>query len=61
MSDIEYTGTFKVIQDIVDWINNYRPSEDPRIPDPPKNVDGTYTLKATVADGEISYEWVADI
>ena len=29
---IEYTGTFKVIQDIVNWINNFvpTPSEDPR-------------------------------
>lgn len=33
MSDpIEYTGTFKTIQDVVNWINNYEPtpSEDPR-------------------------------
>jgi len=33
MSDpIEYTGTFKTMQDVVDWINNYEPapSEDPR-------------------------------
>lgn len=29
---INYTGTFKVIQQIVDWINNFvpAPSEDPR-------------------------------
>lgn len=29
---INYTGHFKVIQDIVDWINNFvpSPSEDPR-------------------------------
>lgn len=25
---IEYTGTFKVIQQIVDWINNFTPSGD---------------------------------
>lgn len=33
MSDpIEYTGTFKTMQDVVNWINNYEPapSEDPR-------------------------------
>lgn len=29
---INYTGHFKVIQDIVNWINNFvpAPSEDPR-------------------------------
>lgn len=29
---INYTGTFKVIQQVVDWINNFvpAPSEDPR-------------------------------
>ena len=29
---INYTGSFKVIQQIVDWINNFvpAPSEDPR-------------------------------
>lgn len=29
---IEYTGNFKTIRDIADWINNYTPapSEDPR-------------------------------
>ena len=29
---IEYTGNFKTIRDIADWINNYEPapSEDPR-------------------------------
>ena len=29
---IEYTGTFKVIRQIVEWINNFVPSptEDPR-------------------------------
>lgn len=29
---IEYTGTFKVIRQIVDWINSFvpTPSEDPR-------------------------------
>lgn len=32
MPQINYTGTFKVIQQIVDWINNFvpAPSEDPR-------------------------------
>lgn len=32
MSQINYTGTFKVIQQVVDWINNFvpAPSEDPR-------------------------------
>jgi len=32
MSQITYTGTFKVIRQIVDWINNFvpTPSEDPR-------------------------------
>ncbi len=32
MPQITYTGTFKVIQQIVDWINNFvpAPSEDPR-------------------------------
>ena len=32
MSQINYTGAFKVIQQIVDWINNFvpAPSEDPR-------------------------------
>lgn len=32
MPNIEYTGTFKVIQQVVDWINNFvpAPSEDPR-------------------------------
>lgn len=60
MADIEYTGTFKVMQDIVDWINNYSPGPDPRIPDPPTE-DGTYTLKTTVSDGEVTYEWVMDI
>lgn len=62
MSDpIEYTGTFKTMQDVVDWINNYTPSPDPRIPEPPTDTDGTYTLKATVANGEVVYEWVLDI
>lgn len=28
MSQIVYTGTFKVIKQIVDWINNYTPSGD---------------------------------
>lgn len=29
---IEYTGTFKTMRDVVDWINNFvpSPSEDPR-------------------------------
>ena len=45
MSDpIEYTGTFKTMRDVVDWINNYTPSPDPRIPEPPTDTDGTYTL-----------------
>ena len=32
MPNIEYTGTFKVIQQVVDWINSFvpAPSEDPR-------------------------------
>lgn len=32
MSQINYTGTFNVIQQVVDWINNFvpAPSEDPR-------------------------------
>jgi hypothetical protein len=32
MPQITYTGTFKVIRQIVDWINNFvpAPSEDPR-------------------------------
>ena len=32
MAPIVYTGTFKVVQQIVDWINNFvpTPSEDPR-------------------------------
>lgn len=32
MTPIVYTGTFKVVRQIVDWINNFvpAPSEDPR-------------------------------
>ena len=50
---INYTGKFKVIKDIVDWINNFT---NP-IPDPP-SADGTYTLQCTVVDGVATYSWV---
>ena len=29
------------------------------IPDCPTDTDGTYTLSATVEDGEVEYEWTA--
>lgn len=32
-----------------------------RVPECLTDTDGTYTLKATVADGKVTYAWVADV
>lgn len=43
----------------LDWIIKAIKQLQIKVPDCPTDTDGQYVLKATVSDGQVTYEWVS--
>lgn len=54
------TGTLTDLGDEINNIKNKYATKTELLPACPTTTDGTFVLKATVASGAVTYEWVAE-